>query len=70
MVTLGPTEPEVPRPQPPGAFLPAVLTMLALLPFGAVAGLVVALLTGWERVLCVLLGALLGALYSLWKWSR
>jgi hypothetical protein len=54
-------------PAPQGALLAALLTLLALVPFGAVLGYVVAVNFGQDRILLALVGALLGAMFSWWK---
>jgi uncharacterized Tic20 family protein len=60
----------VPRatpPRPQGFFLAALLTLIALVPFGAVLGYVVAVKFGQDRIPFALFGALLGALAAWWK---
>ncbi len=53
-----------------GLFLAALLTLFALVPFGAVLGYVVAGKLGHEPTPFAALGGLLGALFALWKWKR
>jgi hypothetical protein len=47
-----------------------LMTMIALVPLAAVLGYVIAVKLGRDPSLFVLCGALLGALYSLWKRNR
>jgi hypothetical protein len=54
-------------PGPQGTFLAAFLTLLALVPFGAVLGFVLAVKFGQDRILLTVLGALLGAIFAWWK---
>ncbi len=74
MAVLPPTIRDVPRLKPkhqqPGALLPAVLTMIALVPFCATAGVILAIFAHWDLSRCAAVGALIGILYSLWKWNR
>jgi len=67
----GPTV--LPRPQaapPPNRAVAIFMTMIALVPFCGVLGFLLAGKFGWDRVLCTLLGALLGMVYSFWKGDR
>jgi hypothetical protein len=52
---------------PQGTLLAALLTMLALVPFGVVLGYVAAVKLGQDRILFTLLGALLGTAFAWWK---
>ncbi len=61
------TMPSATAPGPQGLFLATLLTFIALVPFGAVLGYVLAVKFGQDREVCALLGAVLGALASLWK---
>jgi hypothetical protein len=45
----------------------ALMTLIAVVPLGSVAGLIVALETGWDKGLCALVGAGVGTLYGLLK---
>lgn len=69
LVTPVPTRtlPAAPYPRPQGALLAALLTLIALVPVGAVLGYVLAVKLGQDRVLFVLFGALFGAVLSWWK---
>ncbi len=67
----GPTV--LPRPRmdpPPNRAVPVVLTMIALVPFFGVVGLLFSMAFGGDRVICALAGALLGMVYSFWKGDR
>jgi hypothetical protein len=67
----GPTV--LPRPQaapPPGRAVAVMMTMIALVPFCGVIGYLFAAKFGVDRVLCVLVMALLGMVYSFWKGDR
>jgi hypothetical protein len=59
--------PPVSLPGPQGALLSALLTLLALVPIGAVLGYVLAVNFGQDRILFILFGALLGAIFAWWK---
>jgi hypothetical protein len=54
-------------PGPQGALLAALLTLLALVPLGAVVGYVVAVKFGQDHILFTLVGALLSAIVAWWK---
>ncbi len=59
------TAPSVPGPA--SAIVSALMTLIALVPCGAVLGFVLALKTGQDRILFAGVGALMGALISWWK---
>jgi hypothetical protein len=53
--------------RPQGTVIVALMTLIALVPLGAVFGFVIAVKFGQDRVLLALVGALVGVLLSWWK---
>jgi hypothetical protein len=64
------TAPSVQEYVPQSSVFVLLMTLIALVPFCSVLGLVLALVFGWDRLVAAVAGALLGGFYACWKAYR